>query len=99
MKLTRSSCLLAGIFLIAGCLRVTFTGVSPLLHDIAQNFSLSDVSIGSLTTLPLLAFAAISPLSAGLAKRYGAERVLFMALLILCVGIQQAILQRSIREP
>ncbi len=87
LKLTRSSCLLAGIFLIAGCLRVTFTGVSPLLHDIAQSFSLSDVSIGSLTTLPLLAFAAISPFSAGLAKRYGAERVLFMALLILCAGI------------
>ncbi|ARU92465.1 MFS transporter [Tatumella citrea] len=87
MNKTTSTLLLAGIFLIAGCLRVTFTGVSPLLHPIAQSFSLSDVSIGILTTLPLLAFAIISPLSAGLAHRFGAERVLFAALLIILLGI------------
>lgn len=87
MTKTTSALLLAGIFLIAGCLRVTFTGVSPLLHPISLTFSLSDVSIGILTTLPLLAFAIISPISAGLAHRFGAERVLFAALLIILLGI------------
>ena len=87
MNKTSSALLLVGIFLIAGCLRVTFTGVSPLLHSISQSFSLSDVSIGILTTLPLLAFAIISPISAGLAHRFGAERVLFAAMLIILLGI------------
>lgn len=79
--------LLAGIFLIAGCLRVTFTGLSPLLPQISDDFALSDVSIGILTTLPLLAFAAISPLAAGLAHRLGQERTLFIALLVICAGV------------
>ncbi len=87
MTKTTSATLLAGIFLIAGCLRVTFTGVSPLLHQIAYYFSLSDVSVGILTTLPLLAFAIISPLSASLARRFGAERVLFTALLLILLGV------------
>lgn len=40
-----------------------------------------------MTTLPLLAFALISPLAAPVARRFGVERSLFAALLLICAGI------------
>ncbi len=53
--------LVAGILMIATTLRVTFTGVAPLLDTIRQDYGLSTAQTGLLTTLPLLAFAFISP--------------------------------------
>lgn len=79
--------LIAGILMIATTLRVTFTGVAPLLDTIRQDYGLSTAQTGLLTTLPLLAFAFISPLAAGVARRLGMERSLFIALLLICIGI------------
>ena len=66
--------LIAGILMIATTLRVTFTGAAT-----AQT--------GLLTTLPLLAFALVSPLAAGIARRIGMERSLFAAMLLICAGV------------
>lgn len=79
--------LLAGILMIATTLRVTFTGAAPLLDMIRETFRLTTAQTGILTTLPLLAFAVISPLAAGIARRFGIERSLFAAMLIICAGI------------
>ncbi|HDR2788172.1 TPA: CynX/NimT family MFS transporter [Enterobacter asburiae] len=79
--------LIAGILMIATTLRVTFTGAAPLLDTIRHDYGLSTAQTGLLTTLPLLAFALISPLAAGLARRIGMERSLFVALLLICAGI------------
>ena len=54
--------LIAGILMIATTLRVTFTGAAPLLDTIRSAYSLTTAQTGLLTTLPLLAFALISPL-------------------------------------
>ncbi|HAZ55536.1 MAG TPA: MFS transporter, partial [Franconibacter helveticus] len=83
----RALLLLAGILTIATTLRVTFTGAAPLLDAIRDAFDLSTASTGVLTTLPLLAFAVVSPLAAGVAHRFGMERSLFGALLLICAGI------------
>ncbi len=79
--------LIAGILLIATSLRVTFTGAAPLLDAIRTDYALSTAQTGLLTTLPLLAFALISPLAAGLARRIGMERSLMIALLLIIAGI------------
>ena len=79
--------LIAGILLIATSLRVTFTGAAPLLDAIRTDYALTTAQTGLLTTLPLLAFALISPLAAGLARRIGMERSLFIALLLIIAGI------------
>ncbi|MHA1138723.1 CynX/NimT family MFS transporter [Enterobacter mori] len=79
--------LIAGILMIATTLRVTFTGAAPLLDTIRQDYGLTTAQTGLLTTLPLLAFALISPLAAGVARRIGMERSLFLALLLICAGI------------
>lgn len=79
--------LLLGILMIATTLRVTFTGAAPLLDMVRDGFGLTTAQTGVLTTLPLLAFAVVSPLAAGIARRFGTERSLFGALLFICAGI------------
>ena len=79
--------LVAGILLIAVNLRVPFTSIAPVLPLIQNDFGLSASALGLLTSLPLLAFAAFSPLSASVARRFGIERTLFGALLVISAGI------------
>lgn len=79
--------LIAGILMIATTLRVTFTGAAPLLETIRTDYGLSTAQTGLLTTLPLLAFALVSPLAASIARRFGMERSLFAAMLLICAGI------------
>lgn len=85
---TRQGLLLfTGILLIATTLRVTFTGAAPLLGAIRDDYGLTTAQTGMLTTLPLLAFALVSPLAAGIARRLGMERSLLVAMLLICIGI------------
>lgn len=79
--------LIAGMLMIATTLRVTFTGAAPLLEAIRADYGLTTAQTGLLTTLPLLAFALVSPLAASIARRWGMERSLFAALLLICAGI------------
>lgn len=79
--------LVLGILLIASTLRVTFTGAAPLLDAIRADYGLTTAQTGLLTTLPLLAFGLVSPLAAGIARRLGMERSLFIAMLLICAGI------------
>lgn len=79
--------LIVGILLIASTLRVTFTGAAPLLDAIRAEYGLTTAQTGLFTTLPLLAFGLVSPLAAGIARRLGMERSLFIAMLLICAGI------------
>jgi len=79
--------LLLGILTIATTLRVTFTGAAPLLDMVRDAFGLTTAQTGVLTTLPLLAFAVVSPMAAGIARRFGTERSLFGAMIAICAGI------------
>ncbi|MDN2484821.1 CynX/NimT family MFS transporter [Kosakonia sacchari] len=83
----QSVLLIAGILMIATTLRVTFTGAAPLLDAIRAEYGLTTAQTGMLTTLPLLAFALISPLAAGVARCFGMERSLFAAMVLICLGI------------
>ncbi len=82
----RPALLIAGILLIA-TLRVVFTGAAPLLDAIRSDYGLTTAQTGLLTTLPLLAFGLVSPLAAGVARRFGMERSLLLAMLLICAGI------------
>ena len=79
--------LIAGILLIATTLRVAFTGAAPLLDAIRSEYGLTTAQTGLLTTLPLLAFGLVSPLAAAVARRFGIERSLLLALILICLGI------------
>lgn len=79
--------LIVGILFIAATLRVTFTGIAPLLDAIRAEYQLTTAQTGLLTTLPVLAFGLVSPLAAGVARRFGIERSLLLAMVIICLGI------------
>lgn len=79
--------LLIGIVLLGANLRAPLTSVGPLVASIRDSLHLSNTSAGALTTVPLLAFAFLSPFAPKLSQRFGLERTLFASLLLLTFGI------------
>ncbi|GER22270.1 cyanate transporter [Zafaria cholistanensis] len=78
--------LLAGIMLVAANLRPAITAVGPLLEPIGAEAGLTAAQLGLLTAVPLLAFAAVSPLAHGLGERFGIHRTVLVALVLLLAG-------------
>ncbi|WP_217591995.1 MFS transporter [Cohnella sp. GbtcB17] len=79
--------LILGIIVIAANLRAPLTSVGPLVSLIKDEVHISNTLAGMITTLPLLAFALLSPLVPKLGRRYGFERTILIALIFLTVGI------------
>lgn len=79
--------LVLGIIFVAAALRAPFTSVGPLLGLIRDDLGLSNTLAGFITTLPLLAFALLSPFAPQLARRFGLGNVLLLAMLTLAGGI------------
>ncbi len=76
-----------GMLLIAVNLRVSFVSVGPVLSSISGDLGLSSAAAGFLTGLPLIVFAAFSPVAPAFAARLGLDRALWMSLMILASGI------------
>ncbi|MFE2379378.1 CynX/NimT family MFS transporter [Streptomyces sp. NPDC059398] len=74
------------ICLVAANLRTSLTGVGTLLPAIEHGSGLTASWGGLLSTLPLLTFAATSPLVARASHRFGTARLLVAALGALTVG-------------
>lgn len=85
-RMTNSPTLVKSVLFVAGALRAPITVVGPLIEVIRSTFDLGATEAGLLTTVPLLAFAAISPFAAWLNK-YGLERSLFAAMMLITAGI------------
>lgn len=79
--------LLIGIVLFASNLRAPLTSVGSLIPEIRDSLGVSNAIVGSITTLPLLAFALISPFAPKLANRLGMRRTIFLAMVVLAIGI------------
>ena len=79
--------LIIGIIFISTTLRAPLTAVGPIISYIRDGLDISNVLAGFITTIPLLAFAIVSPFVPKIARRYGMEMTLFLAILLLAVGI------------
>ncbi|MEN1967197.1 MFS transporter [Lentibacillus sp. N15] len=79
--------LLIGIILIASNLRAPLTSVGSLLSSIRDDLAISNTLAGALTTLPLLAFAILSPFVSVIANRVGMERTIFYSFILLTTGL------------
>lgn len=79
--------LITGIICVAAALRAPFTSVGPLLEMIRDDLGLSNTLAGAITTLPLLAFALLSPFAPQLARKVGLANILMLAMLTLSMGI------------
>lgn len=84
---THSALLVTSIMLVAASLRAPITALGPLIGSVSDSFDLSASQAGLLTTLPLIAFAIISPSAAHIARWFGVERALFGGLVLLIAGI------------
>ncbi len=78
---------LAGLLLVAGNLRAAITTVGPVLTGIVHDLGLSSIEASALVSLPLIAFAVVSPFAPRAAHRLGLERTIGLSLLGLAVGL------------
>lgn len=76
----------ASLVLIAFNLRPLFSSLSVLLPEVMQATGLSTTGASLLTTLPVLCLGLFAPFAPKLAQRYGAERTLLGALVLLALG-------------
>ncbi|WP_339806136.1 hypothetical protein MKY66_23720 [Paenibacillus sp. FSL R5-0766] len=83
----RFGLLLAGIIVIAATMRSPITATGPVVEMIRSDTGIGHTMVGLLTSLPLLAFAAVSPFVPRLAKRLGLESALLLAVMIVTIGV------------
>ena len=86
MKSNSTPWLLFGVLLLASNLRLPITSIGPVIQNIGADWQLGSSALGLLTTLPLLAFALISPLAPPLAHRFGLNRTLAGCLVLIILG-------------
>lgn len=78
--------ILLGIIFVSANLRGPFTSVGALLTFIREDLTVSHALLGSLTTLPLIAFALLSPFVPKVSERFGMSWTVFVALLFVMIG-------------
>ena len=79
--------LVIGIIFLASNLRAPITAVGPVVASIRDGLGISNIMVGAVTTIPLLAFSVLSPFAPRLARRHGMEVVLFVVLVVLSFGL------------
>lgn len=76
----------AGIVAIAFTLRLIFASLSVRLPEVVRHTGLSPGATSLLTTLPVLCLGVFAPFAPRLARRWGSERLLFAALVLIALG-------------
>ncbi|MGN6188517.1 MAG: CynX/NimT family MFS transporter [Conexibacter sp.] len=75
------------IVLVSLNMRSALTVVGPLIGDLRRGDGVSSTAAGVLAAAPLLAFGLVSPAGPRLAARFGLERTLAGAMLLLTAGL------------
>ncbi|NEE01273.1 MFS transporter [Phytoactinopolyspora halotolerans] len=84
---TGGGLLVVAVIVVGLTLRGPIVAVAPVLDDIRRDLEVSSASAGLLTSMPVLCFAAVSPLAALFARRVGANIAIAVSLVVLAVGI------------
>ena len=79
--------LLTAIVVASFCLRAPFTCVGPLTDVIQTDLDLSSGTMGTVTTIPLLMFAAFSVAFGDLGRRHSAGWVMTLGLFMILTGV------------
>ncbi|MFJ3905117.1 CynX/NimT family MFS transporter [Streptomyces sp. NPDC090025] len=85
--LAHPALLLVGIVLASLNMRAALASVSPLVGELAETYGLSSAASSLVTSVPVLFLGVGALVAPWLGRRFGAERVLFAALLLLAAGI------------
>lgn len=84
--LARQVLLGASLILIAFNLRPVFGSISVVLPEVMRDTGMGPTAASLLTTLPLLCLGIFAVPAPALSRRFGPERTLFGALLLICIG-------------
>jgi len=79
--------LVAGILVLALNLRAAITSLPPVFPELQSALHIPASSLALLAAIPVLCFGVFSGTAAPLSRRFGEERVLGAALLLLAVGL------------
>ncbi|MER7516912.1 MFS transporter [Streptomyces sp. NPDC126499] len=90
--LARPVVLLVGIVLASLNMRAALASVSPLVGEMAEAYGLSSAASSLVTSVPVLFLGLGALVAPWLGRRFGAERILFAALLLLGAGILARVL-------
>lgn len=82
-----STVTILGIIFVSFNLRPAITSVGPLVNDIQNDLNLAHWSAGILTSLPLIAFAVMSPIVPNISSRLTNGWTLIVGLVILLIGL------------
>ena len=86
MKKKDQILVILGILFISFNLRAPITAVGSIVEMIQAEYSFSNAAAGFITTLPLIAFAVVSPFVAKISSRYGHTRTMMAGLLFILLG-------------
>lgn len=78
--------LVVAVCLVAANMRITITGVGPLLDQIGADFAGGAAVLGALAAVPLLTWAIVSPFAGAVGRRFGMNRTLLWSLVALTAG-------------
>lgn len=86
MKKSKSLFLVLGILFISFNLRAPITAVGSVVKMIQEEYALGSAAAGFITTLPLIAFAIVSPFVSTLANKLGQANTMFTGLILILIG-------------
>src|SRR5699024_11664334 len=75
--------LLLVLIFVGASLRSPISSIGPLVPFFSEDLGINNTMVGLLNTLPLLAFALFSPFIPNIARKYGMEIPLLIAMIFL----------------
>lgn len=84
--MNKRSWLFLSIVAVSINMRLPITAIPPLLKPLQEATGMSTGELGWLTTIPLLAFAVISPLLSKIGSKFGNERIIFLFIILIVLG-------------
>ena len=86
MKKRDSILVILGILFISFNLRAPITAVGSIVDMVQTEYALSNAAAGFITTLPLIAFACVSPFIAKISSKIGHAKTMMAGLLFILLG-------------
>jgi CP family cyanate transporter-like MFS transporter len=81
------SLLITGVAALGFNMRTAIASLPPIFPELGASLHLSAAVVSLLAATPVLCFAAVSGFAAAIARRFGEERVLLVAIVALAVGL------------
>ena len=71
--------IILGIIFVGANLRAPLTAIGSLMPFIREDVAVSNALLGTITTVPLLAFAFLSPLTPKISQKFGIQKTILFS--------------------